>query len=290
MIAKKGFLGGFILLLSLTFVVAVVPGSSLAEKPVQLKAAGCKTEHFMLKDLVSVYKNKTGNTIRLGRTGNKKAVTLLLNDKVDFAFTCKPITALSSKFKLDSAQVANWESVPIGKDPILVISNYTNGIDNLSIGDLTRVFKGEIKNWKELGGNDVPVNIGYLSDDVESGIVMLFREFTVGKKGQFDPNGTRLDDPSKLGQFVYATPGGISFVALNSYHGDHSNVLKINGVEPKRENILNDKYKLSATYYLTAPLSKNALVADFIAFSQSKDGQSVVSKNFIPYTQVVSTR
>lgn len=210
---------------------------------------------------------------------------MLMKDEVDFAFTCKPIAKLSKKFNLDGASIADWSSVPIGKDPIVVISNYVNGVDDMSIEDLKKVFKGEIKNWKELGGNDVPVVVGYLSEDIESGVVLLFKEFTIGSKVAFAPNGTKLDDPVKVGRFVYSTPGGVSFMSLNSFNDKKSTVLKVNGLEPTRENIINNKYKLSATYYITAPVKKNAIVADFIAFSQSEAGQEIVAKSFIPYTK-----
>ena len=174
--------------------------------------------------------------------------------------------------------------MPIGKDPIIVVSNYVNGVEDISIKNLTKVFKGEVKNWKELGGNDVPVVVGYLSEDIESGVVLLFKEFTVGSKGKLAPNGTTLDDPVKVGRFVYSTPGGVSFLSLNTFNDKKSTILKVDGFEPTTENILSNKYKLSATYYITAPVQKNAIVADFIAFCQSPEGQAVVAKSFIPYT------
>ncbi len=272
-----------IVLLAGIVMALLLGASSVTAK--ELTAAGCKTEHFMLRDLSAAYTAKTGNTVQLGRIGNLKALTMLHEDQIDFAYTCKPITDLAKKSKLDRAVVKTWESVPIGKDPIVIISNYVNGVDNLSVTDLTRVFKGEIKNWKELGGNDVPVKVGYLSDSVESGIVLLFKEFTVGNDGQLDPNGTKVDDPVKLGQFVYATPGGISFVSHNSVFGDRIKELNVDGVNPTQANILNGQYKLAATYYLTFPVKRSALVADFIAFSQSKEGQSIVATNFIPYVK-----
>lgn len=274
----------FSLFFIVVFILVSIPGSLMAESTTQMSAAGCKTEHFMLKDLSSAYKVKTGNKITLGRTGNKKAVTMLMKDEIDFAYTCKPITQLSKKFKLDNAATSDWSSVPIGKDPIIVISNYVNGVKDISIADLKKLFSGNIKNWKELGGNDVPVKVGYLSEDIESGIVLLFKEFTVGSKGTLDPSATIVDDPVKIGRFVYSTPGGVSFMSLNSCKDKKSTILKVEGYEPTKENILNNKYKLSATYYITAPIKKDAMVADFIDFTQSAEGQAVVSKSFIPYT------
>ncbi len=285
MIRKNAVKSGVVLVVVLAFILMSIPANVLAEGTTQLSAAGCKTEHFMLKDLAVAYKAKTGNSIRLGRTGNKKAVTLLLNDEIDFAYTCKPIAKLSKKFNLDGASISDWTSVPIGKDPIVVVANYINGVEDISIKDLKRVFKGEIKNWQELGGNDVPVVVGYLTEDIESGVVLLFKEFTVGINGALAPEATVLDDPVKVGRFVYSTPGAISFTSLNSCKDKKSTILKVNGHEPTSENILNGKYKLSATYYITAPVKKNALVTDFIAYSQSYEGQAVVGKSFTPYTK-----
>jgi phosphate transport system substrate-binding protein len=278
----KSIKGVVTALIVTTLFIMPVPIDVQAEDTEQLSAAGCKTEYFMLKDLTPAFKDRTGHFIRLGRTGNKKAITMLMKDEIDFAFTCKPITQLSKKFNLDGASISDWTSVPIGKDPIVVVSNYTNGVDNISIADLTRLFKGEIKNWQELGGNNVPVVVGHLSEDIESGVVMLFKEFTVGGKGTLDPNATIVDDPLKLGRFVYSTPGGVTFMAMNSCKDKKSTILKINGYEPTKENVLNNRYKLSATYYITAPVKKNPIVADFIDFSTSEEGQAIISNSFIP--------
>jgi len=49
-----------------------------------LKSAGCKTEYFLLQDLTKVYTDKTGIKFQLGNTGNKKAVNLLMDNKIDF--------------------------------------------------------------------------------------------------------------------------------------------------------------------------------------------------------------
>jgi len=251
----------------------------------ELKAAGCKTEHFMVKELAAAYKAKTGNDIDLARIGNQQAVSQLLEHKIDFAFTCKPIEQLAKKFKLDAEAVKNWQSVSIGKDPILVASNYVNGVNNLTIDQLTRIFKGEVKNWKEVGGNDLPVKVAYLGSVVDSGVVLLFKEMTV-KDGKLDPQGVQVDEPIKLSQFVIKTPGGVTFLSHNSYRGEERNVVRINGVEPTSDNIKNGKYPLVATYYLTAPVKTNVMVDDFIAFCVSPEGQEIIAKNFTPCCQV----
>ena len=61
-----------------TFSILMQPCYTQAQEEV-IKAAGCKTEFFLLKDLAEAYKEKTGNKLQLGNTGNKKAVNLLLD-------------------------------------------------------------------------------------------------------------------------------------------------------------------------------------------------------------------
>lgn len=56
-------------------------------------------------------------------------------------------------------KIINQGVVPtmIGKDAIAVIVHKANPIANLSSGKLKGIFTGQITNWKELGGPDLPV-------------------------------------------------------------------------------------------------------------------------------------
>ena len=93
-----------------------------------INSAGCKTEYHLMKDLCLAYEEKTGIEIRTGKTGNKKAIELMLDGKVDFAFTCKPIEKLSQNLKLDKQKTKTWKSIAIAKDPLVIVSNMKNGI------------------------------------------------------------------------------------------------------------------------------------------------------------------
>jgi phosphate transport system substrate-binding protein len=252
---------------------------------VVLKAAGCKTEIFLLKDLAKAYKAKTGHKIQLGNTGNKKAVNLLLDQKIDFIFTCKPITKLTKGLKLDPDAVSSWSSVAIAKDPIVVVSNVTNGVQNVTSEQLTKLFQGDIANWNELGGVDRPIRTAYLSSKLESGIVLLFKESTVGSKGKLDERAMIANGPSMLGNYVSVTKGGVTFMGFNSYQKKYGSILDIDGVSPTRENILSGKYGLAATYYLTLAGTNNKSVADFVQFVWSEDGKRAIDENFISVSQ-----
>lgn len=275
----------FTIILALFFgAVLFFEGTAHAEKTT-MKGVGCKTEFFMMKDLADAYKAKTGNKMQIGNTGNKKAVNLMLDQKVDFTFTCKPIEKLSKKLELDPKAVSSWKSIPVAKDPIVVVANPGVGVNGITSDQLTKLFKKEISNWKEIGGNDFPVALAHLAESLESGVVLLFKEFTVGSEGKFAKRAVTAKGPSMLGHFTSVTPGSITFMGLNSYKEKYGNILEIDGVAPTMENIFNGTYPLAATYYLTLDGSGNRDVADFIDFVLSKDGKQVIEQNFISISQ-----
>lgn len=250
-----------------------------------LQAAGCKTEYFLLQDLAKAYMDKTGTKLQLGSTGNKKALNLLMEKKIDFAFTCKTIDQLAKKLNLDPAVVGSWKSIPVAIDPIVVVANRENGAQNLTKDQLTSLFQGKIANWKELGGNDLPVKIAYMNPALESGVNLLFNEFTVGEGGTLAENAQLGDGPSNIGNYVSLTPGGVMFIGFNSYDEKYGDILSIDGVAPTRENILNGSYPLAASYYLTLAGDENTDVSEFINFVRSDEGIKAIEINFIPSVQ-----
>ena len=49
------------------------------------------------------------------------------------------------------------EMVPIGSDAFVFIVNDNNPVNNITIQQIQGIYSGEITNWKELGGKNVPI-------------------------------------------------------------------------------------------------------------------------------------
>jgi len=269
---------------TLALLIISRPAISMAEKMTVLKAAGCKTEYFLLHDLSDAYRMKTGNKIQVGRTGNKKAVNLLMDNKIDFAFTCKTIDQLADKLHLDKQAISGWKSIPVAIDPIVIVANPQNGVTGITTAQLTQIFQGKIKNWKEVGGKDLPVLPSFMNPNLESGVVLLFKEFTVGD-GKLDENAQITEGPSMSGNYVSVTPGAVTFMGYTSYREKYGKILRVGGIAPTRENILAGKYILSATYYLTVAGNENEDVSKFVDYALSEAGMKAIGSNFIPYSE-----
>ena len=124
-----------------------------------------------------------------------------------------------------------------------------------------------------------------MSSSLESGVVLLFKEFTIGNDGKLDEKAMIANGPSMLGNFVSVTPGAVTFMGFNSYREKYGNIVEIDGVAPTRENILNGSYGLAATYYLTLDGRSSKSVTDFVEFAKSEDGKKSIDQNFISVSQ-----
>jgi len=51
----------------------------------------------------------------------------------------------------------------IGRDGIAVITNISNGVNNLTMVQVKEIFTGKIKNWSEIGEPNLPIDVFYMA-------------------------------------------------------------------------------------------------------------------------------
>lgn len=69
-----------------------------------------------------------------------------------FGFVCCPLSESELKEK-------KIKIYPIAKEPILILVNKNNPVENLSAEQVRAIFRGDITNWKDVGGWDKPVAV-----------------------------------------------------------------------------------------------------------------------------------
>ena len=74
------------------------------------------------------------------------------HDHQTFGFVCCPI----SKQELDKKKIKIY---PLAKEPILILVNKNNPIEDLSIDQVRDIFRGRITNWKDVGGWNKPIAV-----------------------------------------------------------------------------------------------------------------------------------
>lgn len=80
---------------------------------------------------------------------------------------------------MSSKYAGNLVPIVIGQDGVAVIVN-TVGVENLTLDQVAKIFSGEIRNWKEVGGSDKSIQV-------------IIREDGSGTRECFDKTMTGVD-------------------------------------------------------------------------------------------------
>ncbi len=164
--------------------------------------------------------------------------------------------------------------VGIGKDSVAIVVHPSNGVSELTMEQASKIFSGEIKNWKELGGANEAIRV--ITREEGSGTREVFEKYVM-KPSEKEIAGEASVKPSN-GE-VRATVSGdeksIGYVSLG-YIDPSVKALRMDGVEATVENVLADKYPIVRTLYLITKGEPSQLEEAFIDFALSEEGQNVV--------------
>ena len=149
---------------------------------------------------------------------------------------------LSSR-NLKDEEAKDLVGTVVAIDGIAIIVNPENPVADLTIEQIAKLYKGEITNWKEIGGNDLPV-------------VLIGREAASGTRDGFESiTGTEdackysqeLTSTGDVVQTVASNPNAIGYASLASVK-DTVKAIDVEGVTPTTETIQDGTYKVQRNF------------------------------------------
>lgn len=164
----------------------------------------------------------------------------------------------------------------VALDGIAVIVDKNNGVTDISSENLKKLYTGEIKNWKELGGADEAVVV--IGREAGSGTRDAFEEL-LELKDKCD-YAQQLDSTGAVLAKVASTPGAIGYVSLDVIDESVLSV-SIDSVEANEQNILAGKYLLSRPFVMATKgdvSSQNELVQKWFEYVNSEKGKEIIKK------------
>jgi phosphate transport system substrate-binding protein len=221
--------------------------------------------------------------------GSGTGIASLINGTVDIANASRAIT------KEETAEAQKKGIDPqvhvIARDAIAVIVNPHNPIHQLTLEQASAIFRGDINNWSELGGENRP--IVRVSRETNSGTHVYFLESVVrlGKKDSkaiFSEDTLLLpssegiisevsDNPNAIGYdgLGYVTPQ-VQVVAIAKTAGSPY-------VLPSAETVNNATYPISRDLYMYTGKQPNAAIQAYLDWLLSNEAQQIVTQlGFVP--------
>ncbi len=177
----------------------------------------------------------------------------LVNGACDLILVTYP-----SKEELDLAKAHNieLEIIPVANEALVFYNNNQNETKDISLEQLQKIYTGEITNWKEVSGEDMPIRVVQRekNSSVQTGLINLVmkdkdimqisEEDTItSEKAMVNLVSDEESGKESIGYSYY-------YMIDNSNSKDKINLLSIDGINPNDETIKNGTYPLSTKYYI----------------------------------------
>ncbi len=181
----------------------------------------------------------------------------------------------SRALKDEELQAGLVENV-VAIDGIAVIVNKGVTVTDVTSEQLAKIYKGEIKNWSELGGKNEP-------------IVVVGRESGSGTRGAFEEllevedlcdYAQEIDSTGGVLSTIANTSGAIGYISLDVID-DSVTIMAIDGVIASEENIVAGDYMLSRPFVMATKgviSAQSELVQAFFSYIESEEGQSIIKQ------------
>ena len=273
---KKSFLAGMLIL------GALFTGCGGAKESKVIQAKGSDTILNVTQGIAEEFMQKNPKAkVAVTGGGSGVGISALLNKTTDIAMASRAM----KQSEIDKAKELGIgvEEVVLGFDGITLIVNQNNQVKGLDSVTLGKIFRGEITNWKEIGGDDA--KIVALSRDSSSGTHEFFKEHVIrgGEKNNLEYGPETLYMPSNeaIKQEVKSNKYAIGYIGMG-YMDDSVHSLAIDGITPSKENVSNKTYPIAREVYWYVPSERTGTMKELVDFAISNDGQSIVeSEGFI---------
>jgi phosphate transport system substrate-binding protein len=214
------------------------------------------------------FEKKTGIKVITIPGGCSTATKGVKSGKVDVGgLCCAP--------KEEELTKLGYKAFPLAYDALVIIVNNANPITNLTVQQVRNIFTGKIKNWKEAGGQDRPIKL----------ITRLHCKDRVGNWEQIldtaelfakDKKNVKEDQDMLLA--VGNDKDAIGFISLIMVNKKYAKALKINGVTPSRESLIDNTYPWRMTNYMITMGEPTGNKKKFIDFLFG-EGRKFLSKD-----------
>jgi phosphate transport system substrate-binding protein len=265
--------------------LAILLPAAPARKMIQIK--GSDTMVNLVQILAEEYMGKTpGSAIAVLGGGSGTGITGLINQTCDIATHSREWKPKEIDQAWDKGVTPKFFVVAV--DGLSIVVNAKNPVEQLTMAQVGALYRGEIKNWKAVGGSQNAVSL--YGRQSNSGTYVFMQEFVLGNKN-YSTDMKEMNGNAQIIEGILQDEGGVGYVGVGYLYDENHQirkglkVLKISK-EPNGTGFLpTDKSAVdSGAYPISRPLfmatngKPKGDIAQFLTWIVGPEGQAIVER------------
>lgn len=242
---------------------------------VKISIVGSTSVQPLAEDFAESYANvKQGAKVDVQGVGSSAGIKAAIDGTCD-------IGTSSRDLKEDEKSQGIVEH-KIAVDGIGVVVNPKNQVGELTQEQVVKIFKGEITNWKDVGGADQEIIV--VSREEGSGTRSAFEEILKLQEERDGKTYSLLANDALIAEGngavksnIASKEAAIGYLSIGVMDSSVKGI-KLDGAEPTEDNVVNGSYKLSRPFLMVTKGEATGDTKDFIDWILSDDGQKIVTE------------
>jgi len=260
----------------------VLASELIAAEKQTLQIDGSTTVGPIADAFAEAFKSNYPNLeITVKKTGSGDGAAALVDGRCDIATMSRFMK--DEEFKKAVEKGVFPVAHVVAMDGVCVVVHPSNPVTQLTKEQIRNIYTGEIANWKEVGGTDLPIVV--ISRDTSSGTYETFHGLVMNKEEM----GSKVEYVNSNPQAharVKTTVGAIGYVGIG-FLDSNVKALKVDGILPSRQTITIGQYPVARPLFMfTNGYPKlGSMTYKFCTFYLTETGQEIIeAKGFIPVT------
>jgi len=222
-------------------------------------------------------KEHAGITIQVTGGGSGTGIAALINGTTDVCEASRPMKD-KEKDELKAKQKgAVAVETKVALDALAIYVNEKNTLQEIAVPDLAKIYKGEIKNWKEVGGKDAPIIL--YGRENNSGTYGYFKEHVLENK-DFAQAVQTLAGTSAVVNAVKGDEKGIGYGGIAYLEGIRALKVKKDAsspaIAPSLATAQDGTYPISRFLYFYTAGEPTGNIKKFVDWVVSDAGQKII--------------
>lgn len=240
-----------------------------------------------------IFMEKNGGKITVNGGGSGEGIKSIIDQTTDLANSSRAMKEEEKKNASDNG--VDLKEFTVLWDGIAIVVSNNVSVEEITLEQLSKIYKGEITNWKEIGGQDGLITVAARDSSSGTGEYFVQEIVRLGVKDSKDDYSDKcllLQTNGDMTTQVSENKNIIGYIGLGYLKLAEGSLkaLKVKtkidsaGVYPSIDTIKDNSYPVSRALYVYADSNNfSKITQSFIDFILSPEGQKIgIETGFVP--------